>query len=566
MFRRKRNIIKYTFTVEIKRVIGVKKYQGHTLFIKWWRGSKSKSGVLKRSLVKEDEALWNSSFTFDTKLQPRGNDGFKPKQLVLSIYVVKTSSEILIGRVKLDLAQYIDMNDKIITFPFTEGECKKGQVEACLFSAEKGSTISISTSLATNQQGLNNTDKKNEEGNPSLCSETTIETSFHDSVGSLNELIKQRDELKVEFDENEEEYGQLCDEIDNLQAQIDELGNNIPFDNVSFLSPSSYNFLFEKVLFNTNLNFIEDQPEIAIILFNRIHDGDEIVKQENDGSDHQDEMTEGDNLEEGYDDTVDIPFVSLLFAIINGIVRLSSGSPTRLCYWLSTILRLYAMIHLARFDPKRKRLSEMCQQSIESCISMILTSIIDYSISKTEPYVSDIFLNPKTRLQNERVFNSVLSVLNEMNNNHIDVIFKEEYVKLYFRYLDRYLFNYILHTSPSINVEIALNILMQTARTRSLIPSELKIQECFNLTGNVAKIIQLNLESFQPNELFSQINAINPQSMFEIIKKITPPLKKAIITKYQQAVLGQIKVIDIDPYASVSIDKTTLDKFLFKQN
>ena len=70
-----------------------------------------------------------------------------------------------------------------------------------------------------------------------------------------------------------------------------------------------------------------------------------------------------------------------------------------------------------------------------------------------------------------------------------------------------------------------------------------------------------------PEDIYGQFTGVISQhSLFELIKKMNPPLKEKILMKYQQALPERPGTNDIDPYAQIVVDKRTFDKFVLKQN
>lgn len=331
----------------------------------------------------------------------------------------------------------------------------------------------------------------------------TMEASYHDSTGSINDLLKQYESLKAEYEDNERINDDLDERAQALQNEINQLEAEVPaHQEEDSMTPEEYRFLIDNVLLNTSISYKGDVPEMALILFDYMR-SDSLVSSE-----------------------TDAPIVAQLFAVINGIIGLSSGSPSRLCYWLGTNLKLYVMVNLNHEAMKcDDHLRDLMNESIEITISSILTSIIDYSTSKTECYLNDFFLTQRTRLTKEKVFSSITQVLSEMQKGYIDVLFIEEYVRLYFRYVDRYLFNQILVNTKVITPEMMAYMRVRTNALKAMIPSTITIGECFLLTENLTKVVQTNLDTISPSVLFSQTSPIiAPTSIMHVINKINPPV------------------------------------------
>lgn len=138
MFRRKKNSQEYTFTIDVHRLVGAKTANGKAVYLKWWRGSKSKCGTLKRSMVKDNEAVWESKFSFDTKIEMKTSVSYKPKILVLSVFISNASKELL-GRIKLDLTNYLTASETTEMISLDDGACNTAQLELTIYVTEKNS-------------------------------------------------------------------------------------------------------------------------------------------------------------------------------------------------------------------------------------------------------------------------------------------------------------------------------------------------------------------------------------------------------------------------------------------
>ncbi|KAL7719138.1 C2 NT-type domain-containing protein [Entamoeba marina] len=525
MFHRRKNYRKFTFTFDVRKISNIKTMNGKAVYLTWRRGLQKKSGSLKRVLAKNNEATWNSSFSFSSKFITKDLRTFQAKDLILTVNAVRKTTPILVGRLSLNLCDYLNKSVHYENLEFEEGECSTATLDV---------VVTVTLQIECFDVGI--------EG---LTSEMTLETEFENENGemlNIDELFVRREELAQQFNSNETIIQRYEQEIIDLEEELDNMEEQNPLPSADLLDPISYSFLIDDVLIHSKLTFTDNKPTMSSIIFTKL-------------------------TQFGSFQTNDTPLVSQLFAIINGTIHLSSGSPSKLCYWLSTMLDLYAKLYIEKKTIQmEKEVTMMFTHMVEQTIASTLTTIIDYGISKTEPYLNDLFFNSKTRLSTEKVFYPIDQTIKELTENKIDTIFVTEYVNFFLRYLDRYLFIHFC-SLKAVSMELSLNISMRSAQVKAIFPSITQTPDSFSIMGDVSKVLLLNLDSFPPNEIFTNIAPhVNPATLLEILKRFEPPLKKTRIEQFQNTLPKNKQVVDLDPYAPVTIDKSTLELFLFKQN
>ncbi|KAL7720081.1 C2 NT-type domain-containing protein [Entamoeba marina] len=499
MFHRRKNYRKFTFTFDVRKISNIKTMNGKAVYLTWRRGSQKKSGSLKRVLAKNNEATWNSNLRT-----------FQAKDLILTVNAVRKTTPILVGRLSLNLCDYLNKSVHYENLEFEEGECSTATLDVVV-------TVTPSDRVDVGIEGL--------------TSEMTLETEFENENGemlNIDELFVRREELAQQFNSNETIIQRYEQEIIDLEEELDNMEEQNPLPSADLLDPISYSFLIDDVLIHSKLTFTDNKPTMSSIIFTKL-------------------------TQFGSFQTNDTPLVSQLFAIINGTIHLSSGSPSKLCYWLSTMLDLYAKLYIEKKTIQmEKEVTMMFTHMVEQTIASTLTTIIDYGISKTEPYLNDLFFNSKTRLSTEKVFYPIDQTIKELTENKIDTIFVTEYVNFFLRYLDRYLFIHFC-SLKAVSMELSLNISMRSAQVKAIFPSITQTPDSFSIMGDVSKVLLLNLDSFPPNEIFTNIAPhVNPATLLEILKRFEPPLKKTRIEQFQNTL--------------PKINKFTLELFLFKQN
>ena len=544
----------YIFSVKVLRMTEIKVFEGKPCHIVWHRGN---TGKTKEVAIKNQEALFDCSFQFKATIESTPENVFLKKKLVMEFCVALpkkgTTISQCIGSAQIDVAQYVGIPNTI-NVPFVDGTKKIGNLEICVISTLQ-------------ENAINPIIQSQFFDDVSQVSENT-EQSYQEGEMTLPELLKERDDLAFELDELQQNVEALVNEIDEIEQEIVKIEDEQPQMRLGedYLLPNSYNFLINKVMLATEMEYDNDKPKMAQIIFNRILHGDETKN-----SVGEDQMTDEEvtllYVDEEEEDTYDEPFIDQLFAIINGTVQLSSGSPDRLSYWFSTILRIYALLETSLFNRKRTNIYKKCLVHLEKIIPTVLTTLMDYSISKTEYMLASYFVDMKRQQPAEKIFDPIKRLLNEMQWNYIDIMFRQEYIQLYLKYLDKYLCAKILPDVRSISIDLLKHIEGKIAKLKSFFPSELEITECFQLSTKLMKTLQINLENIPPEDVYMQFNGIISQhSMFELIKKMNPPLKEKVLLKYQQALPERPGTNNIDPYAQIVVDRRTFDKFVLKQN
>ncbi|ELP92680.1 hypothetical protein EIN_370320 [Entamoeba invadens IP1] len=543
MFSRKRNTKVFTFTVEIREITGLDKVNNRVVFMKWWRGSKKKSGTLKMVLVNEGCANINSRFVFDTRLLQNG-DSFKKKELILSLVAsqCKIAKEEVIARVRINLAEYCRFEEKLFKCNFDDGPLRYSEAIISIFCAEKNSSVSSPYSIVVSEGASAAIEKRIGTSHVSMQSETSQETSFREDTNSIGELMRRLDDLKDQFEANEKALDELDQQITTLKVEKDELEKEGPsVTNSEFQSQADYLFLIDGVMLNNDMSFDGNNSTMSNIICSHIENDELFIEP-------------------------DLHVLARLFEIINGIIHLSGGCPKRLCFWLSTVLRVYAWTCMSKTRlTMDQTIFDKFRAIMEKCVSGILTALTDFSNAKTTLF-EDLFFNVKSKNKSEAVLNPVTTVLKCMKEMKVDELFVKEYVNLFFSFLDKQLFVYLLRTCPKITQDMVMNVVIKMEETNRLILGSNDMKR-FEYVSKVVKIIPLNIDSFQPAELFAQGNPlILPHSMVDLVKKIYPQPKKATMTKLVAALPPVRKVTVVDPYAQVSLGTAIFQNFIFKQN
>lgn len=125
-------------SIHVRQITGLEKYNGSTIYIDWYRGSRSKhSGHTKFSLVRESIAVFDERIEFSTTFFQDISGSYDEKLLALSVIEATTSKKsAVLLKAKVNLMKYLpeDLSGTLhVSIPLGGGAVMDAMVDSKLF-------------------------------------------------------------------------------------------------------------------------------------------------------------------------------------------------------------------------------------------------------------------------------------------------------------------------------------------------------------------------------------------------------------------------------------------------
>lgn len=221
----KRKPVKGFVSIHVRQITGLDKYNGSSVYIDWYRGSRSKhSGHTKFSLVRENTAIFDECIEFSTTFFPDASGAYHEKLFALALIEASSSkkSAVLLKN-KVNLMTYLPKDLKgtcYVSIPIGAGALMEAAVNSQLFEGDFSyddlsiTVDSVSTTAQDPDSGGGDDDGPAVPGVPVSESQALI-----DSLRKEIRLLKSDNQAQKQvLTELEISYEKLKDEVSSLQS------------------------------------------------------------------------------------------------------------------------------------------------------------------------------------------------------------------------------------------------------------------------------------------------------------------------------------------------------------